>query len=528
MFVEKGFVTKDAYGAVVRLYEQFLKLEKKVLNGIWTKIIKNSFAPMLIGQFDYVVGNPPWVHWRSLPENYRNLVKDLYEKYKLLPPANYIPNVDLSMLFTYKCIDAYLKKGGHLGFLITQIVFKSYTGSGFLRFSIGNVPFKVLKIHDMTEIKPFEGAQNRTAMFIAIKGEQTKFPINYIIWKSSAKINQTDSLEEAFKKSERIETLGEPIGYKPGMKVIPPLSTLPKESLRILKKVRGESKYKAHKGIDSIPSGVYWVEIINSHNNNVLIKNLAKTGKMKIKEIESVVEKDLLFPIIRGTDIQPFIATYTHYIIAPYNSKGELIPEYELKTKYPKTFSYFKNFESELRRRFTFKGSIDKAFYFIYRFGPKVLAPYKVVWRDIAPKIISAVISPADDPYIGNKPIIVDQTVIFIPFENENEAFFVAGILNSTVTNFIVRSYHHLHLQPQILKQINIPQFNPKLEMHQIIVKLSKKAHELAKRYHEVNDSKIQKELEEIEEEIDKNVAKLYGISDKELEEMKAALKMIK
>jgi len=528
MFAEKGFVTKDAYSAVVRLYEQFLKLEKKGLNGIWTKIIKNSFAPMLIGEFDYVVGNPPWVHWRSLPEDYRNLIKHLYEKYKLLPPAQYIPNVDLSMLFTYKCIDSYLKKGGHFGFLITQIVFKSYTGSGFLRFTIGNVPFKVLKIHDMVEIKPFEGAQNRTAMLIAIKGEQTKFPLNYIIWKALEKINQMDSLEKALKKSERIETLAEPIGYRPGMNVIPPLSTLPKESLRILKRIRGESQYKAHKGVDSIPSGVYWVKIINSYNNTVLIKNLVQTGKMKIKEIESVVEKDLIFPIIRGNDIQPFEATYKHYILAPYSLKGELIPEHELKVKYPKTFSYLKNFEPDLKKRFIFKAPTNKVFYSIYRFGPKVLAPYKVVWRDIATKIISAVIFPVNDPYMGKKPIVVDQTVIFIPFENEDEAFFVASILNSTVTNFIIKSYHHLHLQPQILKQINIPRFNPKLVQHQTLVKLSKKAHELAKKYNQTNNPKIKEELEEVEKEIDNNVASLYGISNKELEKMKLTLEIIK
>ncbi|MEM5810268.1 MAG: N-6 DNA methylase [Candidatus Aenigmatarchaeota archaeon] len=99
LFVERGFVTKDAYGAIVRLYEQFLNLEKRKLDGIWTKVIKNSFAPMLIGQFDYVVGNPPWVNWNNLPERYRELLKKLFDEYKILPEGPYIPRVDISMLF---------------------------------------------------------------------------------------------------------------------------------------------------------------------------------------------------------------------------------------------------------------------------------------------------------------------------------------------------------------------------------------------------------------------------------------------
>jgi methylase of polypeptide subunit release factors len=38
---------------------------------------------MLKGKFDFVVGNPPWVNWEKLPEQYREVSKDLWTKYKL-------------------------------------------------------------------------------------------------------------------------------------------------------------------------------------------------------------------------------------------------------------------------------------------------------------------------------------------------------------------------------------------------------------------------------------------------------------
>ncbi|GAH51023.1 unnamed protein product, partial [marine sediment metagenome] len=57
---------------------------------------------------------------------------------------------------------------------------------------------------------------------------------------------------------------------------------------------------------------------------------------------------------------------------------------------------------------------------------------------------------------------------------------------------------------------------------------LSKKAHELAKRYYEQDDLEAQRGLKEVEEEIDKVVAELYGITDEELEEVRKTLGVLK
>jgi Na+/phosphate symporter len=46
------------------------------------------------------------------------------------------------------------------------------------------------------------------------------------------------------------------------------------------------------------------------------------------------------------------------------------------------------------------------------------------------------------------------------------------------------------------------------------LAELSKNAHALAKRYYEKNDLEAREELKEVEEEIDKIVAELYGTTD--------------
>jgi len=509
------------------LYKTFLKLEEEGKNHVWASIIKNAFAPLTIissfGQFDYIVGNPPWVHWRSLPEAYRNSLKSLYERYKLLPSAAYLPNVDISILFSYRCMDRYLKNGGKFGFLITQIAFKSYTGSGFLRFNINRTPIKLIKIHDLTEIKPFEGAQNRTNFFLTVKGCETEYPVEYTVWKPIYRIDQGDSLHDAFKKSKRLFTLAKPIGVISDAKLIPPLLNLSsKKDIKLLEKIIGKSDYRAHKGVDSIPSGVYWVEIKES-NEVAIIRNLYTSGKKKVREVTTAIEKDILFPVLRGKDIFPYYAGYKHYIIAPYKN-GSLISCGILKTEYPKAYFYLKEFEKELRKRFGFK-SYKGEFYSLFRCGPKSFSKFKVAWRDISATLTSAVVSDINDKFLGRKNVIPDQTVIFIPTNSESEAYYITSILNSKVANFIVKSYGHLHLQPQILAQLNIPKFDPKSNIHIELSSLSRKGHELAKRYYELNDLVAKEKLEQVQKEIDKTVAELYGLTNEELEEIEKSLK---
>jgi len=60
---------------LARFYEKLLKLEEEGKNSVWISIIRNAFAPILKGKFDYVVGNPPWVNWENLPEEYREISK---------------------------------------------------------------------------------------------------------------------------------------------------------------------------------------------------------------------------------------------------------------------------------------------------------------------------------------------------------------------------------------------------------------------------------------------------------------------
>jgi len=208
-----------------------------------------------------------------------------------------------------------------------------------------------------------------------------------------------------------------------------------------------------------------------------------------------------------------------------------------MKVKFPKTYKYFLEFKKDLELRSLYKlAGKDKIWYGLYvNIGDYTFAPYKVVWKNIAGKISgkaefsAAVLTPTNDKFLGVKVIIPNVKLMLIPFDDESEAYYVCSVLNSSVVQLIVSSYViETGISTHITKNVYIPKFNPKNKLHLKLSDLSKKAHELAKRYYEQNDEDAKKELEKIEEEIDKTVAEIYGITDEELEEIKKTLKILK
>src|SRR5262249_51163727 len=117
------------------LYNQLIELDRENKNGVWARIIKNAFAPIFTEPVDFVVGNPPWVNWNNLPAEYRDQLVELNQDvYDLFPhhgarARHGSASIDISTLFVYVSADKYLTGHGRLGFVITQTVFKSSSGS---------------------------------------------------------------------------------------------------------------------------------------------------------------------------------------------------------------------------------------------------------------------------------------------------------------------------------------------------------------------------------------------------------------
>ena len=522
---------EDEVSILTELFGTLSKLEREGKNRIWVRVLKNSFAPLFASQFDYVVGNPPWVNWENLAEDFRKQIKELYRWYDILPSnPNAQTKVDLSMIFVYRCMDIYLKEGGIFGFLINDAAFKAMAGNGFRKFKVRGVPFKVKIVHDLVVVKPFEGASNRTAMFIAKKGELTEFPLLYKKWFKLVKeeIPQSLSLNEVMKMVKVISLYGEPLGgYRPYDECLPLITLYHKDLFTKLNKMTTVSTYKAHEGANLLPAGVFRIKIVNKLDNLLIIENLPEKGKkQKVNKVIEIVEKDFIFPILESNDVKKWKVSYNNYAIIAHDLRtARAIPESQLKILYPKSFAYFEKFKDVLEKRSDFKTYAKNKlpYYFVYRFSDYTMAQYKVVWNQMGNQLNAAVATPINDSYLGSKPLIPEHVIAFISVESEDEAHYICSILNSSLVNLILLSIAKggkNFATPQFINMINIKRYDPSNILHKKLAELSKKAHQLAQQ----NQEDL---LKKVEEEVDKTVAQLYGITEDELKEIKKCLTML-
>ena len=498
---------------IVRVfYKQILDLEKQNKNGIWTRFLKNAFAPMVAGKFDFVVGNPPWVIWEIISKDYRNATSKLWQDYRLFPVKKTygFSRPDFSMLFVYASADYYLKDGARLGFLITQEVFKSKgAGEGFRRFQLGDKKYlKVLKAHDLASIKPFEGASNKTAAIILKKGEKTKYPLPYIVWskkKGIGKISTDKPINEVLPLLKRRKYVAGPIGSDVG-----PWQTQPPEAKELLK-IQGKNFYKAQYGVETKPYGVFWIKILQVFSDRtIILSNLPEKGRVQIPKVEERVENNLIYPALRGADIRRWGVKNEIFIFLTHDENGKPIDEIELKTNFPRTYTYLMRFKNDLLKinaKSTKRIREHKAFYAMFGVDKNTFSNFKVVWKRMANDLVSAVISYFKTPF-GYKIIIPFETTAFIPTNNKSEAHYLCSVINSNPVRNFIKSFSSAGRgfgTPSIMENVGIPQFDPQNVLHKKLAQISQKCHQLKIEGKE-------KEIEKLEQENDRLVESLFGI----------------
>jgi hypothetical protein len=327
-----------------KVYEKILDLHQQGMNGLWARLLKNNFAPLTVGKFDYIVGNPPWVNWEHLPDGYRQNVAELWRKMSAGGPVYLGKKWDISLLMTQVVLSKLLKEGGRLGFVITQAAFKTNLGGrDFRKFCLPNgTPIKVLHVDDMVSLQPFEGASNRTAVMVLEKGKPTTYPVPYTIWRKvkGARFTYDSTLEEVTNATVRLNFVAEPVNSSDPTS--PWLTARPK-ALKAVRKVLGKSDYKAHEGVNTGgANAVYWVEIAYKRPDGlVVVRNITEGAKVQVDEVTEPIEGDLLYPLLRGRDVQRWKAEPSARIIMTYletRSGPRVIEPSEMERRYPNTF----------------------------------------------------------------------------------------------------------------------------------------------------------------------------------------------
>ncbi len=126
-FPKKGFngnITNGFY----QIYLGLKKVKEAGRDGIWKFILQNIYRPYFLqGKFDYIIGNPPWFTYSSVKnEEYQDVLNELAESYDIKPgkKANF-PHLEIAAIFLSHCSSYFLKENGKIAFVLPRSFFSA-------------------------------------------------------------------------------------------------------------------------------------------------------------------------------------------------------------------------------------------------------------------------------------------------------------------------------------------------------------------------------------------------------------------
>lgn len=503
--VENRFVDSHYKDVVEELFNRLYTLHRAGNDSFWPIILRNSFAPILIGnKFDFVVGNPPWIAWKSMSKSYREGTLEIWKSYGIFEKNAYDKKTthdDFGMAVTYVAVDKYLKTNGNMVFLLPASFLKSTKGGeGFRKFSITrfgqNVPFKIDVVDDFSNVKLF------TIPTIALKitkGIEMEYPMNtYKVWEQIGKKSPIDShakWNEVEKKLSFEILSAQPVD---GNDKQSSWLTLP--DMDFANKVLDSSKprhYSGRKGIEPAGAkGVYLLKKpIKSRDGLMLIENCIERQRRKDFLKKGVhkekVEETYIFPMLGGRNIAKWQVKSNEYILVPHTAKYKYgIPVKELAKTAPKTSDWLNFYHDELLASRIQNGKFFNAntqpYYRLDNVGEYTYAPYKVLWKEQTGSMSAVVVGSylesipdADDTLFSeDKTIVVDSKVLMLGLESADEAYYVCGIINAKDIVEVIDGYAiSTNRGVDVLKYLAIPKFEATNTTHKTISKLSAQIH---------------------------------------------------
>lgn len=480
--------------------------------------------PPDIGRYDLVVGNPPWMNREAMADIHWKQTQPLWQHYGLFVAHEGMDHIlgkakkDLAMLMVYACADKYLQEGGHLGFVIPHSAFKSGgAGAGFRRFQTDTLALRVWQVDDLSSSQSFPGAAAPAAVLFLQKGSPTRYPVQYNIWYARTRRHIADdtvsSIHTLFVSAQ---AEAEPVNP---FDLTSPWITGSRPALDSLKRLRGPSDYTAHAGAyTGGANSVYWLDVLETIPGGFLrVRNIVETARLPVPQVEALIEADLVFPLLRGSDVRRWSAAPGAFILLVQNPQTRRGYEVTwLQQHYPLTYAYLLQFETFLRQRSTYRRYFRTGtpFYTMFDVGEYTFAPVKVVWQGMGVGQMRAAVTTATA-----RPVIPNQAMHpFIALSDADEAHYLAACLNSAVFEFAVLSHtgrrSRSFAQPGLLKRLCLSRYQPDDARHQMLAGLSRQAHDSSG------------DISPLEADIDRIAAELWGITAVELKEIQRALQV--
>jgi len=264
-------------------------------------------------EFDFIVGNPPYIRIQHLDLEQREYIQENYDFCKS-------GSTDVYVAFYELCINL-LSKNGICG-LITPNTFLFTETARPLRLHFATNK-NLIQITNYGDIQLFDDATTYSAITIFNNKRNQEFKFQKAI--------SEQTFEE---KTVDFSELKEPFWQ------------LTTDKTKIVKGKKLKEIASIHVGITTLCDSAY-IFPIEEIDDAYIYANTRFRGRVKL-------EKNILKPIVKGSRLKHTGEKIKEFILFPYykiNGKHTIIPESELEAKFPYAYNYLRSIKSELDKR---------------------------------------------------------------------------------------------------------------------------------------------------------------------------------
>lgn len=400
---------------------------------------------------DFIIGNPPWLNISSIflqdvKEKIKNIGKDLKILYG--PEAK---NTEICTIFFFKCRELYLKHGGSIFFVLPASVLNGHQHvyfrylDKFKNIEVWRFKQDIFLIHNICLYAEYDeniskenidSIQNRLSLrdlFFELKPSDKYFQQVQLILKEN-KISQPLYIKMDNKK-KNYPMIGR---YNP----INPISFDSNYSYIDVKPcisyyypfVKGNIRIVPRRWL-IIKERPPFDECVVIHPD---IDQQAKDMWSNPPYSEYEIESDSIKPIYKSEQLIPFAFVFKNYAFLPITSQNKSGSYFILEKMGPKAAQLYNLLDESFRKKIKPSASmktLEDNLTFNGRLIPSNLInngnqKFMVVHNSIGSIVKSVVLT---------ESIILDNSLYCFITDNEDEAFYLSGVLNSPEITFLVK-----------------------------------------------------------------------------------------
>jgi hypothetical protein len=338
---------RDRHRALKRVRHDLVKARGKITEGELPFFAFEVHAPdiMTRGGFNVVVGNPPWVRAERLSMSRRLALRSRFSWWRANRVRGYAHLPDLSVAFLQRCLELTAPDGA-VGLLLPSKITSATYGETVRRALVRETSVAYLK---------------RIAEKDASRFKATTYPLALVVQKRRP--TREHEVKIAFSGNT---ALRQSLLNVPG-----PWILLPSKARRAI-----DDLLSAGKPLGCISSPMLGVK---TGANDVFIGQLVERrgdyAVVRFGRYETMIERAMLRPALRGRDIRPFVSTDVCVILWAHNDAGK-----PLQSLPQKALRYLSQHRDRLRSRKDYSNGPP---WTVFRVTSAIRSN-RVVWSDIA------------------------------------------------------------------------------------------------------------------------------------------------